>query len=68
MNTRSKAHFGLADFEDVMTSSLIKVTQEKVVTLLPPKRSLVDPTVKASGSRKQKPSEVVDFSLKNLDN
>ena len=65
--TRSKACFGLADLEDDMTSGSIKVKQEKGVTLLPPKRSHVDPIVNASGSRKRKPSEVVDFGIENLD-
>ena len=65
-NTRSKAHFGLADLEDDMTNGLIKVMQEKGVTLLSPKRSHIDLSVKVSRYRKQKPSEVVDFGLENL--
>ncbi|CAH1435769.1 unnamed protein product [Lactuca virosa] len=31
-----------------------------------PKRSHVDLTIKVSGSRKRKPSKVVDFGLENL--
>ena len=64
--TRSKARFGLVDREDDMTNGLIKVKKEKCVTLPHPKRSHIDLIVKALGSRKQKTSEAIDFSLMNL--
>ena len=64
--TQSKTHFGLANLKDDTTSGLIKAKHEKGVNLPLCKRSHVDLTVKASGSRKRKTSEAVHFSLENL--
>lgn len=64
--TWSKARFGLVNLKDDTTSGSIKAKHEKRVILPLPKRSHIDLTVKALGSRKRKISEAVDFNLENL--
>lgn len=49
-----------------MSSSLIIAKREKVALPLPLKKSLIDLTVKTSGSHKRKTLEAIDLNLENL--